>query len=219
MNTHLASALRSPVSFIQQHHDSFTRLRRDLHAHPELGFEEHRTARARGRAPAPVGYRGAYRHRPHRRGRRGARQARRRGPLDRPARRHGRAADEGRKRRRAQVEEGRADARLRPRRPHDHAAGRRAVPGGNPQLQRHRLPDLPAGRGRLRRRQGHDRGRPVRALPGQRGLRPAQLAGPAGRAYRPESGTDDGRRRSHRDHRSPARGDTPRIRTWRSTRC
>jgi amidohydrolase len=44
MNTHLASALRSPVSFIQQHHDSFTRLRRDLHAHPELGFEEHRTA-------------------------------------------------------------------------------------------------------------------------------------------------------------------------------
>jgi hippurate hydrolase len=44
MNTHLATALRSPVSFIQQHHESFTRIRRDLHAHPELGFEEHRTA-------------------------------------------------------------------------------------------------------------------------------------------------------------------------------
>jgi amidohydrolase len=44
MTMHLATALRSPVSFIQQHHDSFTRIRRDLHAHPELGFEEHRTA-------------------------------------------------------------------------------------------------------------------------------------------------------------------------------
>jgi amidohydrolase len=44
MNTHLATALRFPVSFVQQHHDTFSRIRRDLHAHPELGFEEHRTA-------------------------------------------------------------------------------------------------------------------------------------------------------------------------------
>jgi amidohydrolase len=34
-----------PTEFIERWHDEFTAIRRDLHAHPELGFEEHRTAR------------------------------------------------------------------------------------------------------------------------------------------------------------------------------
>jgi hippurate hydrolase len=35
----------NPVEHIRRWSDDFTRIRRDLHAHPELGFEEHRTAR------------------------------------------------------------------------------------------------------------------------------------------------------------------------------
>jgi hippurate hydrolase len=35
----------SPVERIRRWSDEFTAIRRDLHAHPELGFEEHRTAR------------------------------------------------------------------------------------------------------------------------------------------------------------------------------
>ena len=34
-----------PDEYIRRWHDEFTIIRRDLHAHPELGFEEHRTAR------------------------------------------------------------------------------------------------------------------------------------------------------------------------------
>ena len=34
-----------PNEHIRRWHDEFTTIRRDLHAHPELGFEEHRTAR------------------------------------------------------------------------------------------------------------------------------------------------------------------------------
>ena len=34
-----------PTDYIRRWHDEFTAIRRDLHAHPELGFEEHRTAR------------------------------------------------------------------------------------------------------------------------------------------------------------------------------
>jgi hippurate hydrolase len=35
----------TPVEHIRRWSDEFTAIRRDLHAHPELGFEEHRTAR------------------------------------------------------------------------------------------------------------------------------------------------------------------------------
>ncbi len=34
-----------PSEYIRRWHDEFTLIRRDLHAHPELGFEEHRTAK------------------------------------------------------------------------------------------------------------------------------------------------------------------------------
>jgi len=44
VNRTLAAALRAPISFVSGQHDALTALRRDLHAHPELGFEEHRTA-------------------------------------------------------------------------------------------------------------------------------------------------------------------------------
>jgi hippurate hydrolase len=44
MNAYLGLALKSPVSFVLAEHEKLTAIRRDLHAHPELGFEEHRTA-------------------------------------------------------------------------------------------------------------------------------------------------------------------------------
>ena len=34
----------TPPTYIARWHDEFTAIRRDLHAHPELGFEEERTA-------------------------------------------------------------------------------------------------------------------------------------------------------------------------------
>ncbi len=37
--------MKNPVEHIRAWQDEYTRVRRDLHAHPELGFEEHRTAR------------------------------------------------------------------------------------------------------------------------------------------------------------------------------
>ncbi|HWL75182.1 MAG TPA: amidohydrolase, partial [Burkholderiaceae bacterium] len=37
-------ALRGPLAAIFPHHEGLTALRRDLHANPEIGFEEHRTA-------------------------------------------------------------------------------------------------------------------------------------------------------------------------------
>jgi amidohydrolase len=44
MDSYLGSALKSPVTWVEGHHDTLTSIRRDLHAHPELGLEEHRTA-------------------------------------------------------------------------------------------------------------------------------------------------------------------------------
>jgi amidohydrolase len=44
VSTYLGQALRAPLAFVGQQHEALTALRRDLHVHPELGFEEHRTA-------------------------------------------------------------------------------------------------------------------------------------------------------------------------------
>ena len=44
MGTYLGLALRGPLASIFPQHEALTALRRDIHANPELGFEEHRTA-------------------------------------------------------------------------------------------------------------------------------------------------------------------------------
>jgi amidohydrolase len=44
MGSYLGAALRGPLAVILPHHEGLAELRRDLHAHPELGFEEHRTS-------------------------------------------------------------------------------------------------------------------------------------------------------------------------------
>ena len=112
---------------IARMHAELTGWRRDIHAHPELGFEENRTAGLVADRLARLRLRGAHRGRQDRRGRRAAR--RRRQGHARPARRHGRAADPGGEQLRAPLQARRQDARLRPRRPHHHAARRGQVPG------------------------------------------------------------------------------------------
>jgi hippurate hydrolase len=44
MNKPVEPTLASPVEHVRRHHAELTRLRRDIHAHPELAFEESRTA-------------------------------------------------------------------------------------------------------------------------------------------------------------------------------
>ena len=44
MTTYLGQKLKSPLKFITDRHGPLTALRRDLHAHPELAFNEIRTA-------------------------------------------------------------------------------------------------------------------------------------------------------------------------------
>ena len=44
----------NPVEFVRNEHAALTALRRDLHAHPELGFEEHRTAEVVAREASSI---------------------------------------------------------------------------------------------------------------------------------------------------------------------
>ena len=44
MDAYLGAALRGPLAAILPHHEGLTEFRRDLHANPEIGFQEHRTA-------------------------------------------------------------------------------------------------------------------------------------------------------------------------------
>ena len=140
--------------------------------------------------------------RPHRRGRGHPRPQGQIGQGHRDARRHGRAADRGGNRPAVQVDGAGQDARLRPRRPHRHAARRRALSGRDAQFRRHRGGHLPAGRGGRRRRQGHGRRRADGAFQDRRSLRHAQLSRHAGRAIRhPRRGDDGGDRLCQHRHR------------------
>jgi hippurate hydrolase len=116
----------NPVEHIRRWSDQFTKIRRDLHAHPELGFEEHRTARLVCDQLAAFGIE-------HHSGV---------GRTGIVAVIQGASDASGR---RLSVALRRAHARLRPRRPHDDAARGGTLPARDTQLRRHRVPDFPAG--------------------------------------------------------------------------
>ena len=161
---------------------------------PGTAIRPDRNRRLRGRAAARVrGGRAARGHRQYRHGRdhQRARRGRRR-PHHRPARRHGRAADRGGDGQGLRFEERGGHARLRARRPHGDAAGRRALPGRDAQLLGPGRADLPAGRRRRRRCQGHG-GRGYHGpLRHHAGLRHPQLAQRRAGAVRDQSGRDHG---------------------------
>jgi metal-dependent amidase/aminoacylase/carboxypeptidase family protein len=185
-------------------HAEITAIRRDIHAHPELAFEEHRTAAIVAERLRSSGHRN-----PHAGSARPASSACC-GPAPvaaghRPAGRHGRAADPGEERLQPPLPPRRADARLRPRRPHGHAAGSGGASGRNPDFDGtvyFLFQPAEEGRGR---RAGDDRRRPLRAFSHGSGVRPAQLAGPAPRADRRASRPGHGLRRPFR-HRDPGHG-------------
>ncbi len=150
------------IPAIAQAHDEIQALRRDIHAHPELCYEEERTAGRRRAKAAGMGHRSharAWQDGRRRRVAPGFGQAR-----DRPARRHGRAADPRAQYVRACVAARGQDARMRPRRPYRDAARRGAVSVEASQFRRHRRIHLPAGRRRRRRRERDDRRRSFQAL-------------------------------------------------------
>ena len=103
------------VNRVADLHDEITAWRRDLHAHPELQYDVHRTAGAVAEklksfgcddVVTGIGRTGVV----------GVIRGRKPGggKVDRAARRHGRAADRGSDRRRLQIDRARQDARLRP---------------------------------------------------------------------------------------------------------
>ena len=218
---HVLKALMSnPVSHIRGWHAEFTALRRDLHMHPELGFEEHRTARIVAERLAALGieHHGGI-------GQTGI-VAVIRGRADTSGRAVGLRADMDALPMQEENEfahKSRYDGRMHGCGHDGHttmllAAARYLAETRN--FDGTALPDLSAGRGGLRRRQGDDRGRALRALSRGTGLCAAQLARVAARAHRHHARTGDGRGGSHRDHdrrqgrprRASARGD--RSRCW-----
>ena len=209
-----------PSEYIARWQDEFTAVRRDLHAHPELGFEEHRTARVVQERLAALGIEhhtgiGQHRHRrgdPRRAATRAAAAIGLRADMDAlPMQEENDFAHKSRY-------DG-PHARLRPRRAHDDAARRGALPARDAQLRRHRVPHLPAGRGGLRRREGDDR-----ATASSSAFRPSRSTRcTTGRACRPGRSASRRaprwRRPTGSRSRSTARAATARIRTRRSTRC
>ena len=202
------------VNRIADLHGEITAWRRDIHAHPELLYDVHRTAGVGRREAQELRLRrGGDRHRPHRRGRRDPRRQGRR------ARKViGLRADMDA----LPIEEAN-DLPYKSTVPgkmhacgHDgHTAmllGAAQLPRRDAQLRRHRGGDLPAGRGGRRRRPGDGAGRPDGALRHRGSLRHAQLSRAAGRRVRDPAGPADGGRRPHRRSRSKASAGTRRGR-------
>ena len=218
------------VNRIADFHDEIKAWRQDIHAHPELLFDVHRTAgvvaeklKSFGCDEVVTGI-----------GRTGVVGVIR-GKKGGGTRTIGLRADmdalpiEEATGLVLQVAERRQDARLRPRRPHRHAARRREISRRDAQLRRHRGGDLPAGRRGRRRRPRDGQRRHDGPLPDRGGLRDAQLSRLPDRRLRHPVRPDDGggRPHLHRHRRASAatrRGRTPRSTPWwwarrSSTRC
>ncbi len=193
--------------------DAFIDIRRDIHHHPELAFDEHRTSALVAAKLESWGY-------AVERGLGGT------GLVGRLVRGEGQRrlglradmdalADRRNHRPRLREQPCRRDACLRPRRPHGHAAGRRAPSRRARALRRHAEPDLPAGRGRRRRRAADDGRRPVRQVPLRRDLRACTTCRASRRAgWRCAKARRWPRRTTPRS-RSPASAATARCRTGR----
>ena len=177
---------------------TITALRRDIHAHPELCFQEERTADVIAKALTDWGI-----------------------PIHRGLGKTGVVGivKNGSSSRAVGL---RADIDALPMTEHNHFAHASTHPGkmhacghdGHtamllaaakhlsqaPQLRRHRLPGVPAGRRRRRRRARDDEGRPVREVPDGGHLRHPQLAGHDGRPVRAEERPGDGQQQRVQDH-------------------
>ena len=159
-------------------HAEMIEIRRDLHRHPELAYEEHRTAdvvaERLGACGIPV-TRGL--------GHRGGRDLEvwARQPGNRTARGHGCARNGRDEHLRVRIPASRPDARLRARRTY-HDAPRRGPPSRRARgVRRHRPLHLPAGGRRCGRRRRDDPGRAVRTVPGRVGMGDAQFPDRTGR--------------------------------------
>ena len=164
--------------------EEVTGWRRHIHQKPELVFDVLKTAEFVASKLKEFGCDEVVTgHRQDRRRRRHPGQSRR-GRDDRPARRHGRAADQRDHRQALRLDRaGKMHACG-----HDgHTAmllGAREVSRRDAQFRRHCRGHLPAGRRGRRRRQGDGQGRHDGALRHRAGLRHAQSARPAGRPVR-----------------------------------
>ncbi len=125
---------KSVFESISLFHDELTAIRQDLHAHPELGFQEIRTSTLVANALAALGYtvhRGIGKNR---RGWGARRQTQRHRTEHRLARRHGRPTYTRTGYAALCFHQPGGNACLRPRRSHRCLTGRGAIPGGNTQL-------------------------------------------------------------------------------------
>ena len=193
-----------------------TAIRRDIHAHPELGFEEERTSEivarssrnGAARSPTGIGKTGVVGtirvgNNPRAIGLRADMDAL---PMDEHNTFDHRSQHKGRMH--ACGHDGHTTMLL----------GAAKLSRDDAQLRRHRPSHLPAGRGGPRRRRGDGQGRAVREVPVRADLRHAQPAQARCRQVRHPLRPADGGRRPVRHQRSPARARTARGRKPASIR-
>ena len=208
-----------PLDRIKAYHDELTAWRRDIHAHPELGFEEQRTSEIVARQARGVRLRGA--SPASARPASSACCASATAARHRPARRHGRAADRrGQRPAATQSQHAGHDARLRPRRAHDDAAGRghaispRRATSTAPCISSSSRPRKAAAAPRRWSRTGCSSSFPCDSVFGMHN-RPGLAVG----KFAIRSGPHDGGRRVLRHHTSPARARMARGPRPASIRC